>query len=133
MEDIRCEGPIAAVIDQAEAAVERLEPHRRVLGSDGCFVAIGLIPKDAWLEGIVNGVVHRSYSQDSDHIRVEIFEDRIEIESPGRFPGLTRIADFPDNVTRFARNPRIARASADLRFGQELGQGIRRIYEEIGP
>jgi ATP-dependent DNA helicase RecG len=34
-------------------------------------------------------------------------------------------------VTRFARNPRVARVCADLRFGQELGEGIRRIYEEM--
>jgi ATP-dependent DNA helicase RecG len=54
----------------------------------------------------------------------------IEIESPGRFPGLASIDD-PQNVTRFARNPRIARVCADLDFGQELGEGIRRMFEEM--
>lgn len=34
-------------------------------------------------------------------------------------------------TTRFARNPRIARVCADLNFGQELGEGIRRIFEEM--
>ncbi len=34
-------------------------------------------------------------------------------------------------MTRFARNPRIARVCADLHFGQELGEGIRRIFEEM--
>jgi ATP-dependent DNA helicase RecG len=34
-------------------------------------------------------------------------------------------------VTRFARNPRVARVCADLNFGQELGEGIRRIFEEM--
>ena len=37
----------------------------------------------------------------------------------------------PLNAPRFARNPRIARVCADLEFGQELGEGIRRIYEEM--
>ncbi len=82
------------------------------------------------LEGIVNAVVHRSYSLAGDHIRVEIFDDRVEIESPGRFPGLVNLSD-PARVTRFARNPRIARISADLRFGVERGEGVRRIYEEM--
>lgn len=89
-----------------------------------------LVPEDAWLEGIVNAVVHRSYSMVGDHIRVEIFDDRIEVSSPGRFPGLVDLED-PLMTTRFARNPRIARVCADLNFGQELGEGIRRIFEEM--
>jgi len=32
---------------------------------------------------------------------------------------------------RFARNPRITRACAELRFGQELGEGIRRMFDEM--
>lgn len=82
------------------------------------------------MEGLVNAVIHRSYSLGGDHIRVEIFDDRIEIESPGRFPGIVNLSD-PLDAPRFARNPRIARVCADLKFGQELGEGIRRIYEEM--
>lgn len=88
------------------------------------------MPEDAWLEGLVNAVVHRSYSISGDHIRVEIFDDRIEIESPGRFPGLVDPSQ-PREIARFARNPRITRVCADLQFGQELGEGIRRMYEEM--
>lgn len=61
---------------------------------------------------------------------VEIFDDRIEISSPGRFPGLVDLGD-PLKATRFARIPRIARVCSDLNFGQELGEGIRRIFEEM--
>ena len=90
----------------------------------------GLIPEQAWLEAMVNAVVHRSYSLGGDHIRVEIFDDLIEVTSPGAFPGLSNPANLPE-VTRFARNPRIARACADLQYGQELGEGIRRMFEEM--
>ena len=78
----------------------------------------------------MNAVIHRSYNISGDHIRVDIFDDRVEIESPGRFPGLVDPRD-PERITRFARNPRIARVCADLRFGQELGEGIRRMFEEM--
>lgn len=37
----------------------------------------------------------------------------------------------PDQAPRYARNPRIARVLADLDFGQELGEGIKRMYEEM--
>jgi ATP-dependent DNA helicase RecG len=34
-------------------------------------------------------------------------------------------------MTRFARNPRIARVCADMRIGEELGEGIKRIFDEM--
>lgn len=88
------------------------------------------MPRDAWLEGLVNAVVHRSYSLAGDHIRVSIFPDRVEIESPGRFPGL---ADprRPLDIARYARNPRIARVCSDLGITLERGEGIRRMFEEM--
>ena len=88
------------------------------------------MPRDAWLEGLVNAVIHRSYSLGGDHIRFEIFPNRVEIESPGRFPGLID-PRRPLDISRFARNPRIARVCADLRIGQELGEGITRIFDEM--
>lgn len=130
VEDIRVEGPIPRQLLKAKAQVERLQPIRRALKSSGRFGDVPLVPEDAWLEGLVNAVVHRSYSAAGDHIRIEIFDDRIEISSPGRFPGLVDLSD-PLATVRFARNPRIARVCADLNFGQELGEGIRRIFEEM--
>lgn len=130
VEDLRCDGPIPQVLAAAQEAIGRLQPTRRALGVDGRFGQVGIVPRDAWLEGLVNAVVHRSYSIAGDHIRIEIFDDRIEVESPGRFPGLVSLRD-PLTTIRFARNPRIARVCADLEFGQELGEGIRRIYEEM--
>ncbi len=128
--DVRVEGPVPLLIERAAKVIERLVPKRRALRSSGLFEDESLVPRDAWLEGLVNAVIHRSYSLGGDHIRCEIFPDRIEIESPGRFPGL---ADprRPLEIGRFARNPRIARVCADLRIGQELGEGIHRIFDEM--
>jgi ATP-dependent DNA helicase RecG len=130
IEDVKAEGPIPKQLAEARELVERLQPTRRALGVGGTFENVPLVPGDAWLEGIVNAAVHRSYSMVGDHIRVEIFDDRIEISSPGRFPGLVDLSD-PLQTTRFARNPRIARVCADLSLGQELGEGIRRMFEEM--
>ena len=128
--DVRVEGPIPRMIQEASKEIERLLPQRRSLAESGLFEGSPIVPRDAWLEGLVNAVIHRSYSIAGDHIRVEIFPDRIEIESPGRFPGLGN-PSRPLEISRFARNPRIARVCADLRIGQELGEGIKRIFEEM--
>lgn len=128
--DRRYGGPIPIILQEATEGLRALQPTRQALSLGGRFEATGLIPEDAWLEALVNAVVHRSYSLAGDHIRVEIFDDRMEIESPGRFPGLVS-PDEPLDATRFARNPRIARVCSDLHFGQELGEGIRRMFEEM--
>lgn len=129
-DDVRVEGPIPVQLQTARREILDRLPTRRALGASGRFERIGLVPEDAWLEGLVNAVIHRSYSVSGDHIRVEIFDDRVEMESPGRFPGIAE-GDDPLRATRFARNPRIARVCADLAFGQELGEGIRRMFEEM--
>lgn len=128
--DTRCEGPIPTILDAARGRIAALQPMRTALGRSGRFEEVPLVPEAACLEGLVNAVVHRSYSLAGDHIRVEIFDDRIEISSPGRFPGIVDPAD-PRSAPRYARNPRIARVCADFDFGQELGEGIRRIYDEM--
>lgn len=130
VEDVRVEGPIERSVQAVRRLVNAWQPRRRALGRRGVFDDIALVPEDAWLEGVVNAAVHRSYSLGGDHIRVGIFDDRIEIESPGRFPGIAELGD-PLRVTRYARNPRIARVCADLRLGQEFGEGIRRMFEEM--
>jgi ATP-dependent DNA helicase RecG len=129
-QDFRLEGPIPVLLEQPQLLIEKFMPHRRALGPDGRFVSTAIVPRDAWLEGMVNAVIHRSYSLAGDHIRIEIYPDRIEIESPGRLPGLVDVSS-PMKIARFARNPRIARVCADLRITQELGEGIKRIFEEM--
>jgi ATP-dependent DNA helicase RecG len=128
--DERIEGPIAHQLIRAREVIGEEQPRRRALTGGGTFDEVPLIPEDAWLEGLVNAAIHRSYSLAGDHIRIEIFSNRIEVSSPGRFPGLVDSAN-PLRAPRYARNPRIARVCADQSFGQELGEGIRRMFEEM--
>lgn len=128
--DVRIEGPIPTIIAKAAEVIRFWQPTRRALSESGRFEGMPLVPEDAWLEGLVNAVIHRSYSLGGDHIRVEIFPNRIEIESPGRFPGLADPSN-PLEISRYARNPRIARVCTDLRISQELGEGIRRMFDEM--
>lgn len=128
--DIRLEGSLPHQIHRAAAEIDKLIPKWQRLGESGLFEATPRIPRDAWLEGLVNAVVHRSYSLMGDHIRVEIFPNRIEISSPGRFPGLVDPAK-PLDIDRYARNPRISRVCSDLGITRELGEGIRRMFNEM--
>lgn len=128
--DRRISGRLPLQIAEAREVMQnQLRQLTRLDERNGQFVTIPEIPEFAWLEAIVNAVTHRSYSLQGDHIRVIIFDDRLEIESPGRLPGPVRI----DNIrrTRFSRNPHISRSLADLRFVQELNEGMNRMFEEM--
>lgn len=128
--DVRCEGPIPEQIDGAAAVIADWVPRIQSLSPSGRFTPRSIIPRDVWLEGLVNAVIHRSYSMVGDHVRVEIFPNRIEIENPGRFPGLADPRD-PLAISRYARNPRIVRVCSDLGIARELGEGIKRIFGEM--
>jgi ATP-dependent DNA helicase RecG len=129
VEDERVEGPIPFQVEGARERIESFLPRAMRLQREGRFSKSTLIPEFAWLEAVVNAVTHRSYSAGGDHIRIELFDDRVEVESPGRLPGLVR----PESIrsSRFARNPRIARAMSDLGYGRELGEGVDRMFEEM--
>lgn len=128
--DQRISGSLVTQIAEAERVLSDLLPNFiRFSEATGRFETVPSIPKSVWYEAIVNAVTHRSYSQQGDHIRIALFDDSLEVSSPGRLPGLVRL----DNIryTRFARNPRIARVLADLELVKELNEGINRMFSDM--
>lgn len=128
--DVRCEGSLPEQIAKAAAVIDQWVPRVQALAPSGRFEPRPIIPRDVWLEALVNAALHRSYSMAGDHVRVEIFPNRIEIENPGRFPGLAD-PSRPLSISRYARNPRVARVCSDLGIARELGEGIKRIFGEM--
>jgi ATP-dependent DNA helicase RecG len=129
VDDVWVGGTLRSQIMTARRRLRRWLGTVTRLGDHGRFTHSTLIPEDAWLEAIVNAVIHRSYSLAGDHIRVSLFADRLEVESPGRLPGLVRVETI--RTTRYARNPRVARAILEFGFGRELGEGVDRMFEEM--
>ena len=83
-------------------------------------------PLQAVREALVNAVAHADYSQLGAPIRVSIFADRLEIESPGVMPyGLT-IDDVRLGLSRL-RNHAIARVMNELELVEQWGSGIPRM------
>ena len=58
-----------------------------------------------------------------------MFDDRLEIESPGRFPDLVTA----DNIsyTRFSRNKTISRVMTEFEWVRELNEGVKKIYADM--
>lgn len=77
----------------------------------------------------MNAVTHREYGMTGSYIKVSMFDDRLEILSPGKLPSIVTIDNIRD--TRFSRNPRIARVLTEFGWVRELNEGVKRIYEDM--
>lgn len=122
-------GSIPHQIREAERILDsQLRAFTR-LGKDNKFHTTPEYPKTAWYEALVNACVHRSYSLRNMNIFVKMFDDRIEIESPGGFPPLVT----PENIytSHNPRNPRVFDAMQYLGFVVGAREGTRRMRESM--
>ena len=99
------------------------------LNQDGVFETIPEYPEFAWYEGLVNAVTHRDYSNSGEHITIKLFDDRLEICSPGKLGGFVTLDTMKSK--RYSRNPQIARVLNELGIVRELNEGVKRIYSEM--
>ena len=122
-------GPLPKVIEGAYALVSSMLREFQFLGSDGKFQTVPEYPEFAWFEGLVNAVTHRDYAFRGDYVRASMFDDRLEIVSPGALPNIVTLDNMRE--TRYSRNPRIARTLVEFGWVRELNEGIPRIYSEM--
>jgi len=123
-------GPLVDQIDAAVRLVLDELAQGLTLSSSG-FRTVHAYPVRVVKEALVNAVIHRDYRLNRD-IFVRIFDDRIEVESPGLLPG----AITPATIARAgskARNPLIA---ANLREfpdppNIDAGEGVPMMFAEM--
>lgn len=86
------------------------------------------VPKIAYREAIANAIVHRDYARTGD-IKVEIFDNRIEIVSPGGLPIGISEEEYLEGRISIPRNRIIADIFLRINIIEKLATGIRRIKE----
>ena len=90
------------------------------------------IPEAAFREAVANALIHRAWDVDSQ-IRVSMFDDRIEIVSPGGLPSGITAEEYLSGRLSVLRNRNLANVFYRLGFVEIFGTGITRIkhlYEE---
>ena len=120
---------IPRIIQEIRNAINLQLREFQYLDDNGKFRIIPEYPEFAWFEGIVNALTHRNYSMRGDCIRVSMYDDRIEIFSPGHLPNIVNLENMVN--TRYSRNPRIARILSEFGWVKELNEGVKRIYDEM--
>lgn len=129
VKDRTFDGPLPKVIEGVKEMVSSQLREFQYLSDDGRFKIIPEYPEFSWFEGLVNAVTHRNYAYSGDHIRVMMYDDRMEILSPGKLPNVVTLENMRN--TRWARNPIIARTLTEFGWVRELNEGVQRIYDEM--
>ena len=129
IKEINYEYAIPKIIEEVRQAINFQLREFQYLDKDGLFKIIPEYPEFAWFEGIVNSLTHRNYSIIGDYIRVSLYDDRLEIFSPGKLPNIVTLDNMKN--TRYSRNPRIARVLSEFGWVKELNEGVKRIYDEM--
>lgn len=86
------------------------------------------IPLIAIKEAVTNAIVHRDYNISGSDIKFAIFDNRVEITSPGQLPKTLDVYEIKTGRSEI-RNKVIARVFKELRFIEEWGTGIKRIIQ----
>ena len=113
--------------DKANDLFEKYYQFEQINGSKR--ESVYLIPKEAFREAIANALVHRTWDLNAN-ITVFMFEDRIEITSPGGLTSGVREEDYLKGGISILRNPIVGGLFLRFDMMEKLGTGIRRINEE---
>ena len=87
------------------------------------------IPPDAIRELIINAVVHRSYL-DHGMIQVAVYDNRLEITSPGKLPMGQTMERMKEGYSKI-RNEALAHAFSYMNLIEHWGSGIPRIIDKV--
>ncbi|MEV3964029.1 ATP-binding protein [Nocardia sp. NPDC050193] len=115
---------IYAAVDKVVAVVE----ETRIADTEGLTKI--QYPREAIHEIVTNAVIHRDYSI-SDDIHIRIFDNRVEVESPGRLPAHIT----PSNILeeRFSRNAVIVRLINKFPEApnKDVGEGLNTAFDAM--
>ena len=99
----------SALIPNARGREERLE-----------------LPESALREAVVNAIAHRDY-RSTANVQVYIFQDRVEIVTPGGLPPGMREEQLGSKSV--PRNPLLFSMLYRMKLVEQIGSGIRRIHD----
>jgi ATP-dependent DNA helicase RecG len=125
---IAIEGDIYSQIKSAVEETKKIVESIPKLSDDGLETVN--YPQETVHEIVTNAVLHRDYSI-ADDIHIRIFDNRIEVESPGRLPGHITIKNILD--TQNSRNGKLVRI---IRMfpdppNKDIGEGLNTAFRAM--
>ncbi|WP_267382037.1 ATP-binding protein [Sphingomonas sp. GC_Shp_6] len=121
-------GPLFHQIHNVVKRVTEILSDISIITTDG-LKKVDYPPEAIW-EIVTNAIIHRDYSI-ADDVQVVIYQNRIEIISPGTLPAFVNIQNILD--VRYSRNPKIVRTLRRYPDApnQDLGEGLNTAFQKM--
>lgn len=122
------EGCAYDLIEKARSITKGIIDKMQVMGTKGLEPVV--YPTETLHEVITNAVLHRDYSI-ADDVHVRIFDNRVEVESPGRLPAHITAKNILKE--RFARNGNLVRVINKFPNppNKDVGEGLNTAFEAM--
>lgn len=119
------DGDLFSQLEQAEAFIKN---HLHLRGEIKGLQRTDTyeLPEAALREALINAVIHRDYTNQGRDIKVGIYDDIVNIVSPGGFPNTLTAADLSEGRSEI-RNRVVARILKELGYIEQWGSGLQRI------
>lgn len=127
LDDKEFSGSLIALLQSGEDFV-RTNTKKRWKKTDTGRVEMPDYPERAVLECLVNALIHRDYMIAGSEVHIDIFDDRLEIYSPGGMMDGSLVQELnTDHVPSKRRNPVIADVFSRMNYMERRGSGFKKI------
>jgi len=125
---VTSEGPLYTLIHETVRIVTETMSSIKVWSTTG-LKELAYPPEAIW-EIVVNAIIHRDYAI-SDDVQVRIFDNRIEVISPGKLPSYVSVQNILN--VRYSRNSKIVRNLARYPNppNKDLGEGLNTAFQKM--
>ncbi len=122
------------ILNILQEAWDTLRPYltQTKLIESGIFRETLVYPEEACREALINAVAHRDYSVEGKGVEILIFDDRLEVKSPGGLLSSISLEDLQNGRrTHQSRNAYLARVLREFGYMREMGEGMLRIFSTM--
>ncbi|XME01649.1 ATP-binding protein [Lachnospiraceae bacterium C1.1] len=117
---------VIAQYDNAVTMYQRYYQYEQIKGAKRELIE--KIPEKAFREAVANALVHRTWDINAS-IRISMFDDRIEVASPGGLPRGISEEEYLSGSISMLRNPVLGNVFFRLHYIEMFGTGIKRIVD----
>ena len=121
-------GPLPTLVEDVLRVVTAQTPSVQVVQGTQ-RVVVPAYPPEVLREAVLNALAHRDYGIAGTTVDITIWDDRLEIRSPGSLPGPITLENIRDQ--HYSRNRRIMTVLKILGFVEEYGEGMDRMFGEM--
>lgn len=123
-----CTGPVSRILDCClDFIAVHTSRHEAVIGRQRELLPE--YPVAVLREAVLNALAHRDYGLIGATVDVTVWDDGVEVRSPGPLPGHITVENMRHE--HYSRNPRVMRVLKIMGLVEEYGEGIDRMHSEM--